>query len=406
MNETFALCLFLAALPFEQFSAVGVTILKLTGGLAFVVWLLNRLRSTNPIRWDPGLTLMVLFVGWGTASDLWSVDPAKSMAQIPTYVLLLVSYFLIVNVIRNEKELSAAMIALWIGTLVLLVSGALDMAGIRLRTEPSRVSGILGNPNGYVAMLVACIPSGYWFFTQTKVPFRRVLTVAATVAAVGTSIYSLSRDGVIAIVAFLLCLLAFRQTRRRGIVIAVLLLAFGYLVAPSTFWQRWEETRTQGGDIRTKELWPAGLKAFLQRPLTGSGLGTNGDAMYEVRGTNAHGGVAHSAPLAVAIELGLPGLALYLGFIAYALVRLLRVLAATLRQKRSMEAGFAIVLLASFAGYMTTWFKGGGAEYQKMLWVLLGLMSACARILEQPLGAADGEDRFPDIEETDSGSAR
>jgi hypothetical protein len=55
-----------------------------------------------------------------------------------------------------------------------------------------------------------------------------------------------------------------------------------------------------------------------------------------------------------------------------------------MKQGVSKESTFAIILLASFLGYMTTWFKGGGAEYQKMLWVLLGLMSAYARILEQP----------------------
>ena len=258
------------------------------------------------------------------------------------------------------------------------------MAGIRLRAEPFRVSGILGNPNGYVAMLVACIPSGYWFFTRTKAPFRKVLTVAAIAAAVITSLYSQSRGGIISIIVFLLSLLAFRQTRRRGFVFAILILATGFRLAPLAFWQRWEETKTLGGNIRTTELWPAGLRAFAQNPWLGSGLGTNADAVYRAQGSRTGGSVVHNAPLAVAVELGIPGLGLYLGFVAYALVRLLRALAATTRQGRSKETVFAIVLLASFVGYMTTWFKGGGAEYSKMLWVLLGLMSAYARILEQP----------------------
>jgi O-antigen ligase len=392
MSETLGLCFFLAALPFEQFAAIGVTLLKLAGGLAFVAWLFSRLRSLDPIRWNPGLTLMLLFTGWGVASGLWSIDLAVTMASLPTYVLLFLSYFLIVNVTRNEKQLSAAMIALWLGSLVLLTSGVVDMAGVLLRGESHRVSGILGNPNGYVAMLVACIPSGYWFFTRTRAPFRRALTVAALIAAVLTSVYSLSRGGVISIIVFLLSLLAFRQTRRRGFVLAVLVLFLGLRVAPSAFWQRWEETRTQGGDIRTRELWPAGLQAFAQRPLLGSGLGTNANAIYQVRGTRAGGAVVHNAPLAVAVELGLPGLVLYLGFVVYALGRLLRTLNARKHQGRSEETAFAVVLLAGFLAYMTSWFRAGGAEYQKMLWVLLGLMSAYARILEGTPGTAEGED--------------
>jgi hypothetical protein len=99
--------------------------------------------------------------------------------------------------------------------------------------------------------------------------------------------------------------------------------------------------------------------------------------------------------LAIAVELGLPGLSLYLGFMAYALVRLLRALAARMRQGSSKETAFAVVLLASFLGYMASWFKGGGAEAQKMLWVLLGLMSAYARMLEQPPSVAGARSLHP-----------
>jgi hypothetical protein len=66
-----------------------------------------------------------------------------------------------------------------------------------------------------------------------------------------------------------------------------------------------------------------------------------------------------------------------------------------MRQGKAREAGFAIVLLASFLGYMTTWFKGGGMEYSKMVWVLLGLMNAYSRMLEQPPGTAGTRTRAP-----------
>jgi O-antigen ligase len=396
MSETFVLCLFLAALPFDAIGlfAFGTTILRLLGGLALAVWFLNHLRPHDPIRWDPGLTLMALFVGWGTASGLWSMDPAVSRGALPTYAMLLVLYFLVINVIRNEKQLSAVMIALWLGMLVVVTSGVLNLAAIGFHSQ-ERVSGLSVNANGYVNVLVVCIPSCYWVFTRTRVPFRRVVTAAALVVGGITSLYSQSRGGIVAIIVFFLSLLAFRQTRRRGLVLAVLFITLGFRLAPLALWQRFDETR-QRGNVRTSELWPAGLMSFTQRPWLGSGLGTNADALYQVRGWGgaAEGGVVHNAPLAIAIELGIPGLALYLGFLAYVMVRLLRALNARMRKGRSKEAGFAIVLFASFVGYMTTWFKGGGAEYQKMLWVLLGVMSAFSRMLEQPLSVVEAR---PDI---------
>jgi O-antigen ligase len=285
------------------------------------------------------------------------------------------------------------MVALWLGTLVLLTSGVADMAGIRLRGQEYRISGFIRNPNTYVAMLVACVPSGYWFVVRTRIPLRRTVAAVAFVIAAATAIYTQSRGGIISVAILLLSLLAFRQTRWRGVVFAVLFLVLGFRLAPLAFWQRWEQTRAMGGDVRTKYLWPAGLSIFTRNPLLGSGLGTNGQALWGMAG--ARTSVVHNPPLAIAVELGLPGLSLYLGFMAYALVRLLRALAARMRQGSSKETAFAVVLLASFLGYMASWFKGGGAEAQKMLWVLLGLMSAYARMLEQPPSVAGARSLHP-----------
>ena len=167
MVETYALCLFLAAIPLDQFSTMGMTILKLVGGVALAGWLLSRLRSRDPIRWDLGATLMLLFVFWGAASYFWSIEPASTLYSLQTYMLLLVLYFLIVNVVRGEKQFSPAMIALWVGMLVLVISGLLGVSSIRLNDEDSRLAGIAGNPNTYVAILVALVPPSYWVYSRT-----------------------------------------------------------------------------------------------------------------------------------------------------------------------------------------------------------------------------------------------
>jgi O-antigen ligase len=376
--ETLALGLFLAVMPLEESTAMGVTILKLAGGLAFAAWLLSRLRSRDPLRWDPGLTLMALFVVWGAASYFWSIDHAVSMDLLPTYTLLLVSYFLVINVIRNEGQLSPAMIGLWLGMLVLVTSGVLGLSAVRTDVEDSRLAGVVGNANGYVALLVACVPAGYWVFARTRVPFRKVVTAVVLLAAGITSFYTKSRGGFISIGVLFLTLLAFRQTRRRAFGFVILFLVLTFRLAPLGLWQRIDHARRHG-DLRTTELWPAGLAALGHRPLLGFGLGTNGLAISRWGATES----VHNSPLAVAIELGVLGLVLYSSLLVYCTVRLWRAIASATRQGRTKEAGFGVVLLASFFGYMTTWFKGGGMEAAKMLWVLLGLMSAYARILDQ-----------------------
>ena len=71
---------------------------------------------------------------------------------------------------------------------------------------------------------------------------------------------------------------------------------------------------------------------------------------------------------------------------------------ARVRLGRSKETAFAAVLLASFVGFATTWFKGGGMEYSKMLWELPSLMSAYALVLENRPGSAEEEDSRADLE--------
>jgi len=328
---------------------------------------------------------MLLFVFWGAASYFWSIEPASTLYSLQTYMLLLVLYFLIVNVVRGEKQFSPAMIALWVGMLVLVISGLLGVSSIRLNDEDSRLAGIAGNPNTYVAILVALVPPSYWVYSRTRVPFRKVLVPAAVLAAGITSFYAKSRGGFISIGVFFLCLLAFRQTRRRALGFVVLFLVLALRLAPLGLWQRIDESR-QRGNVRTATLWPAGLRAFGGRPLLGSGLGTNQQAISLVRGGG--GAVTHNSPLAVAIELGAVGVTLYLAMMTYCTARLWRAIASAEQQGRSGEALFAVVLLAGFFGYMTNWFKSGGMEYAKMVWVLIGLMSAYARILEQPPEAA------------------
>jgi len=379
MLDTYALWPFLAAMPFGEFSAGGVTILKLAGGLAFAGWLLGRLRARDRVRWDTGATLMLLFVFWGAASYFWSIDPATSMNKLQTYVLLLVTYFLVINVVRGEKQLSATMVALWVGMLVLVVSGVMGISAIQANNEDSRLAGVEGNANGYVALLIACVPACYWLFTRAKSAFYRAVVAASLLGAAVTSFYTKSRGGFISIVVFFLTLLAFRQTRRRTLGFVLVFLVLALRLAPLGLWQRLDESR-QRGDVRTTRLWPAGLRALGQHPLFGSGLGTNERA---IRALGARESV-HNSPLAVAIELGTVGLTLYCALLAYCIVRLWRATASATILGRMREAGFAIVLLAGFFGYMTTWFKGGGMEYSKMVWVLLGLMSAYARMLERP----------------------
>lgn len=121
------------------------------------------------------------------------------------------------------------------------------------------------------------------------------------------------------------------------------------------------------------EIWAASLQAIRQRPIVGSGPGTNPAALAPyLTGSNARyrGLTSHNTWLRAAVEMGLPGGALLILFqlavLAIALRRLVR--------ERTRFPSEDVALLAIFVGLMAGMifesFLLGGLNYQSLVWAV------------------------------------
>jgi O-antigen ligase len=217
-------------------------------------------------------------------------------------------------------------------------------------------SGIAGNPNDLALMLNLIIPISAALLVGTRRPAARSLAAAALVLSVAAVIVTFSRAGFIALATILvLWLVGAARRRSPGIMVATLVLALctwpllpeGYLGRLGTITNISADT-TGSAQGRWNDL---GMSAELvaRNPITGAGLGQDILALNRLRGPTWRS--VHNVYLQYAVDLGIPGLLLFLWLFAASLrsarhVRILTARVPALLGLSYQAEGVQIALLA------------------------------------------------------------
>ena len=391
-------CLAIASLPLENvLEGDWLSLPKIVGGLALAAWVFSLSVKRRSVRYDAALLFMLLFISWGTLSATWSLDPDRTLETIVTYILLAILYFLAINNMKSLGQLDWALIALWAGGMISVAAGLHEMVTRPYLEVATRgLEGLTGNPNTSVMWALSTVPGFYWVVVRGRDLKLRVLAIAGLAAVALTSLLSPSRGGLISIAAFFLTLLAFRRTRGWGLILTLAAVVLAVQLVPDWLWRSFAVIAQEGPGGRLKNLWPAGWTTFQKNPWFGSGLGTNELAISGMLSLTSS---VHNAPLAIAIEVGLPGLLLYLGFMAVVVFRLWKAMIMLDKQGRTLMGNLARVFFACFVAVSAVWFKGGAMEHSKAFWMLLALMSVLAAVVEQGPMIRCGETQSPDKEE-------
>jgi len=377
-NATLALFTFIAILPLDTIAIGDVGgIPKLIGIVATVAFIVTWAIRKKPIRWDRSLSIYLLFLFIGLFSFFWSSNPDSTIQAFSTYLLAFMIPFLILNICEDRHAIDIMMIALAVAGMITVCSGLIDLVQV-LGTREG-VAGIIKNPNTYATWCVISLPGLYWLWVKWKKWWGRLLLITAFAGSLLSILYSLSRGGYISLLAFGLLIVLLSRMRFKTLVLVALV---GLLVF--WFWPAEETVRFEsflsGHELRIELIWPIGIEAFLNSPIVGYGLGTNNWVLGRIYGGyNGRDISAHSAPLAIAIELGILGLIPYLLFIVFILFQSFRLLK-YLRVAQSELYSLQIVMIAAFIAFLFSWVKGGGMEYSKILFLLSGLMLVINRI--------------------------
>ncbi|HEY1771789.1 MAG TPA: O-antigen ligase family protein [Gammaproteobacteria bacterium] len=276
--------------------------------------------------------------GWALLTIPISLWPGGSVAFFfGIYFKALVVFWLLSRVVDTTDRLRTVC---WILSLIaapLAVSGVRSFFSGAFKHEElshglARISGydasLTGNPNDLALMLNLILPLSIALFLMARSMGARCLLAALIGLDVVAIIATFSRAGFLSlgIIGVTYLVIMFRRGRRN---LALLIIACGMAgtaLLPSAYINRLstitniQADKTNSAQTRFRDYLTA-MKYVTQHPLMGAGVGMNILALNDERG--ATWTLVHNVYLEYSVDLGLPGLVLFL-LLLRAIVRGLR----------------------------------------------------------------------------------
>jgi probable O-glycosylation ligase (exosortase A-associated) len=292
---------------------------------AHVVERTIRRQAVTPVSPEIGLALAL--VCWSVLTIPMSYWPGGSVRMLLDHYLKAVVFFWLLGAIINSTE--RLRILAWTLVLCSIPLAAVGVnnyvAGEVLSTGVSgfyRITGYTGtlttNPNDLALMLNLIIPIAGALVWASRRPAARVLALVALLLSVGAVIVTFSRAGFLTLAATALMLFVVLMRRRApgaaGFLLVVALVApvlmpAGYTDRLSTITDI-ETDRTGSAQGRWQDFLVA-TEIVMHNPIVGVGIGADMLALNEYRpGPDTYRSV-HNAYLQYAVDLGLPGLILF-----------------------------------------------------------------------------------------------
>ncbi|GHH54224.1 O-antigen ligase family protein [Lentzea cavernae] len=343
---------------------------KIVPALLIGVWLFSlyrerRLPAPHPLHLIIALLAVVLLA----TSAVHEAEPF-TMEYLVRWVPFLVITVVLADVAAREVPVRALLAATVAGAVVAAAGGLLSVAGGSLRA-----TGPLEDPNDLAFFLVAAMP--LLVALPARGRSRIVLLVLGAVLVAGTAA-TFSRGGGIALACALVWLIARKALPVRAVAVTAAVAGVAALVFASTAQAELsrafqEKSHIAGTNADTRMLrWQAASRMLADNPVLGVGPGGFRQE-YAAAGHNAEideqTPVAHNLFLEVAAELGVPGFALLIAFIALGFVASERALrrVADRREAVAVQAALIAVLIASI--FLSE-------QYYLPLWSLVALAVA------------------------------
>jgi len=297
----------------------------LTAALAITAWLIDRFSCRRPIMtfaWE--MVAAAGLMAWALLTVPWSYWPGGSLAfLLDMYLKTLAIFWLLGNVVNTRSRLRQVAWGLALMAVPLAVFGIHEyLAGRFIDGGPVRRilsydAPLTQNPNDLALMLNLILPATLALALLQSAPLPRLLLLGCAALDAVAVILTFSRAGFICLAVTGVLYFA-RLVRRPGRVwaIAALLLALACApLLPSGYLDRLATITDIGSDPTgsAQERWgdtQAAVRLVLESPIIGAGAGMNILALNEARG--AIWKKVHNVYLEYAVDLGLPGLFLFL----------------------------------------------------------------------------------------------
>ena len=374
----------------------GQTLAKPVGLVLIVSWLLSlagqRERVPLLFRDQPLLAgCVAAFSVWAVASLVWASDSSVALSDAKRIVQVILLMFVTYSATRTTRDLRILMWAFLIGAAASAVysvgSGSYGLEG--------RLAGIF-DPNFFAAELAAAMLFAGFMLAVPHRPLARLVLLGFLGIYAVAFVLTESRGGLVALgVAFVAAAVLAGPVRTRVVatllVVSAIAIVYYANIAPAKVRERITNVSAQASAGRADE-WRIALKIAGDRPLLGAGLGnfTVVEPSYAARNINLlrvqyavrYRLETHNTYLNLLSELGLVGLGLFLALIGLVLAAAMRGIRALARVGDIEGELLARGLMCGTIGMLAAYFFLSG-QYEKQLWLLLGVLAAVPTIARE-----------------------
>jgi probable O-glycosylation ligase (exosortase A-associated) len=385
--------------PQAWFPVLGsLRIALVAAAVAIVAELLDRSMNRRPLRRTPtAFTLVMAIVSWAVLTLPLSYWPGGSVAALTDHFVKAIAFFwLIATVVTTESRLRRFLWLLVLASLPLSYTALVNFAsGSFLRTPDGAVpriagyttagSGLAANPNDLALMINLLIPFAAALMVMSRQWLPRLVAGGALLLGIAGVIVTFSRAGFLTLAAMgLVGVLVLGRRRPVALLAVVVVLAMATTMLPQGYFERLStitdiESDTTGS---AQGRWNDALVAMevaARNPITGVGLDQNVLALNQERGATWR--EVHNVYLQYAVDLGLPGLVLFLALFVSLFRTAGRVRRAGRRLKSGRDAAVAAggVQVALIAFAVAAFFHP--VAYQFYFFLAAGLALAVQNVL-------------------------
>lgn len=374
----------------------GVTIARICGPIALLTVVVALLRGKGVLRPAAPLGWAAAYASWALASGLWSVYLGSTMTQLGSLAIAISYMLAFATLLDNRREMNRVLYT------VAFVALAVGIFGI---ASQGRGGTNTGDPNFFAMVEVVALPLVLVLAADVRARSLRLGLYGVALVIIAAVFFSLSRGGLIALGAVLLGVTAlpsrtfFRSPSQKLIVVLVLALAVvgAYTTTSHALTARVGQVFTAQGKTGSGRLnaWRAAYTSIRERPLEGLGYGSfepsANELMLRTPGVDLsnqrlrqNGLFAHSAYIETLAELGIPGLALFLGLLGSTVVAARRIATAAERGGAVSVKRLANALLISLLGYAAAAIFLS-SQTSRTIWIVIGLSLALPKLLEEEI---------------------
>jgi O-antigen ligase len=266
------------------------------------------------------MALVAGLVAWSVVTIPWSFWPGGSVSfLLNVYLKTVAIFWLLANTVDSVDRLQTLAWSLTLMAVPLALTGLRNFLSGEY-WGANRILGyeaaLTGNPNDLALMLNLLLPLGVALLLVSRRALARGVLVGIILLEVSAVIVTFSRAGFLSLAACV-ALYLWHLARRgfTGWVLAILLIcAAGASLLPSSYVARLAtitdiDSDPTGSAQNRWEDTEAAVRFVMDNPLIGAGIGMDTEALNDVRGITWT--QVHNICLEYAVDLGLPGLALF-----------------------------------------------------------------------------------------------